>query len=335
MGDNGTYAPGVKAPFNPLRAKATVYQTGVWTPLIVAGPLVEEPGRQVGAMVNIADVFQLFGEIAGIDVNQAVPKSRPLDSVAMLPYLRNPHQPSLRTTSFTQTASNIKANGYVVPPCVIPGVNTCVQLFPTQSLCASEGGNWWGLPDTTSSPPLPLGAGAPQPDCCSVNKYQLAQSPPLPVFSVLPDWQMAMRNDNYKLVHLATTDFDAGTGACVTTDTTEFYAVDQNVPPRIDNAESNLLVPPHVLDATATLAYASLTLQLQQLLDSNVPCVGDGNLDGVVDLVDVEQLAYWANVTGSNSSWYDFNLDALTNQLDVPYITQGMFPRICGKLVLK
>jgi hypothetical protein len=146
---------------------------------------------------------------------------------------------------------------------------------------------------------------------------------------------MAMRNDDYKLVHLATTDFNAGTSACVTTDSTEFYAIDQNVPPRIDNAESNLLVPPHVLDANATLAFASLTLQMQQLLDSNVPCVGDGNLDGVVDQADIEQLAYWANVTGSNSSWYDFNLDAFTNQLDVPYITQGMFPRICGKLVLK
>ena len=47
MGDNGTYAPGVKAPFNPLRAKATVYQTGVWVPLIVAGPLVKAPGREV------------------------------------------------------------------------------------------------------------------------------------------------------------------------------------------------------------------------------------------------------------------------------------------------
>jgi len=84
MGDNGTYAPGVKAPFNPLRAKATVYQTGVWTPLIVAGPLVRAPGRQVDAMVNIADVFQLFGEIAGIDVHRVVPRSRPLDSVSML-----------------------------------------------------------------------------------------------------------------------------------------------------------------------------------------------------------------------------------------------------------
>jgi len=329
MGDNGTYAPGVKAPFNPLRAKATVYQTGVWTPLIVAGPLVAEPGRQVGAMVNIADVFGLFGEIAGIDVNQVVPKSRPIDSVALLPYLRNPRQSNLRTTNFTQTAGNIKPNGYVVPPCVIPGVNTCVQLFPTQSLCASEGGNWWGAPDTTFDPPLPLGAGAPQPDCCSVNKYQLAQSPPLAVFSVLPDWQMAMRNDDYKLVHLATTDFNPGTNACVTTDGIELYRIDQGVPPRIDNAEMNLLLPPHVLDAAATQAFASLTLEMQRLLDSDVACVGDGNLDGVVDQADLSQLAYWANVTGSKSSWYDFSLDGLTNEVDVPYITQGMYPRAC------
>jgi arylsulfatase A-like enzyme len=109
MGDNGTYAAGVKAPFNPLRAKATVYQTGVWVPLIVAGPLVKAPGRQVSAMVNIADVFQLFGEIAGIDVHAVVPPSRPLDSVSMLPYLQESNQRSLRTTNFTQTDSNLKA----------------------------------------------------------------------------------------------------------------------------------------------------------------------------------------------------------------------------------
>jgi len=114
MGDNGTYAPGVKAPFNPERAKATVYQTGVWTPLIVAGPLVKGPGRQVSAMVNIADVFGLFGEMAGIDVDKAVPKSRPIDSVSMLPYLENRHQKSLRKTNFTQTQSNLKPAGYVV-----------------------------------------------------------------------------------------------------------------------------------------------------------------------------------------------------------------------------
>jgi hypothetical protein len=308
-----------------------VYQTGVWTPLIVAGPLVNGPGRQVDAMVNIADVFQLFGEIAGIDVHRVVPSSRPLDSVSMLPYLANVNQKSLRKTNFTQTAGNIKPVGYVVPPCVVASVNTCVQLFPTQQLCASEGGVWWGAPDTTVDPPLPVGAGAPQPDCCSVNKYSLAQSPPQATYAVLPTWQMAMRDDAYKLVRLSTTDYDATTAQCVTTNTTEFYAIDDRVPPKLDNAESNLLMPPHTLDPVETKALASLTGALAKLLASEVPCIGDGNLDGVVDQKDIDQLNYWANVTASNSSWYDFNLDGLTNQNDVPYITQGMFPRKCPK----
>jgi Sulfatase len=329
MGDNGTYAPVVKAPFNPLRAKATAYQTGVWTPLIVAGPLVNGPGRQVSAMVNIADVFQLFAEIAGINVDRVVPDSRPLDSVSMLPYLENRHQRSLRKTNFTQTQPNIKAAGYVVPPCVIAGANTCVQLFPQQQLCATEGGIWWGAPDTTLNPPAPIGAGAPQPDCCSVNKYALAQSPPLPTYAPLPNFQMAIRDDDYKLLRQSITNYDTTTATCVTTVSTEFYRIDDNVPPKLDNAESNLLAPPHTLDRGERRAFTSLTRALADLLDSNVPCTGDGNLDGVVDQEDIDQFNYWANVTASNSSWYDLNLDGLTNQTDVPYITQGKFPRKC------
>ena len=331
MGDNGTYAPGVKAPFNPLRAKATIYQTGVWTPLIVAGPLVKAPGRQVRAMVNIADVFGLFGEMAGIDVHAAVPPSRPIDSVPMLAYLTNPDQTRLRKTNFTQTQSNLKAAGYVVPPCVVSSVNTCVQLFPTQQLCVSEGGIWWGVNDTSLNPPLPVAAGAPQPDCCSVNKYNASQSPPQATATVLPDWQMAMRDDDYKLVRSATTDYDASTASCVTTQSTEFYAIDDNVPPKLDNAESNLLLPPHTLDRRQQMAFTTLTNALAELLASQVPCVGDGNVDGVVDQQDIDQFNYWANVTGSMSSWYDFNLDGLTNQNDVPYITQGAFPRKCPR----
>jgi hypothetical protein len=333
MGDNGTYAPGVKAPFNPKRAKATVYQTGVWTPLIVAGPLVKEPGRQVDAMVNIADVFQLFGEMAGIDVDHVVPRSRQFDSVTMMPYLKSKHLRSIRTTNFTQSAGNLKAAGYVAPPCVIPMVNTCVQLFPSQQLCASEGGVWWGAPNTSVNPPLPIAAGAPQPDCCSVNKYRLAQTPSQPAYAVLPDWQMAMRDADYKLVRLATTDYDTATDSCMTKESTEFYRIDQNVPPRLDNADRNLLLSPRPLHTAEKRAFQNLTSTLDKLLATNVPCTGDGNLDGVVDQKDIDQFNYWANVTGSNSSWYDFNLDGLTNQNDVPYITQGQFPRKCATAV--
>ena len=42
VGDNGTLGTTVKPPFDPQRAKGTAYQTGVWVPLIVAGPLVNE-----------------------------------------------------------------------------------------------------------------------------------------------------------------------------------------------------------------------------------------------------------------------------------------------------
>ena len=84
LGDNGTYAPVVKAPFDPLHSKGTPYQTGVWVPLIVAGPLVRKPDREVTHMVNVADLFALFGEIAGVDVRKAVPRSHALDAVSML-----------------------------------------------------------------------------------------------------------------------------------------------------------------------------------------------------------------------------------------------------------
>lgn len=144
IGDNGTYAPGVKAPFDSHRSKGYVYQTGVWVPLIVAGPLVNAPNRDVNNIVNIADLFELFGEIAGLDVHKIVPPSHILDSVSMLPYLTNPNQQSLRRTNFTQTANNITANGVRPQPCVIESVNTCVQVFTTQNICEDSDGTWYG-----------------------------------------------------------------------------------------------------------------------------------------------------------------------------------------------
>jgi len=130
VGDNGTFAPVVKAPFDTNHAKGTPYQTGVWVPLVVAGPLVNTPNRDVQHMVNVADLFALFGEIAGVDVNKVVPKAHVLDAVSMLPYLTDPAQGSIRTTNFTQTGINITANGQRPFPCVLESLNACVQVFP-------------------------------------------------------------------------------------------------------------------------------------------------------------------------------------------------------------
>jgi arylsulfatase A-like enzyme len=43
VGDNGSFLPSVKYPFNLTRSKGSVYETGIRTPLIVAGPLVTGP----------------------------------------------------------------------------------------------------------------------------------------------------------------------------------------------------------------------------------------------------------------------------------------------------
>ena len=260
MGDNGTYAPGVKAPFNPLRAKATVYQTGVWVPLIVAGPLVKAPGRQVSAMVNIADVFQLFGEIAGIDVHKVVPTSRPLDSVSMLPYLAEPptRRACARPTS-RRSAGNIKAAGYVVPPCVIASVNTCIQLFPTQELCASEGGVWWGAPDTDRQ-----SAAAPRCGRAAARLLQREQVQPgaIPAASrVLRAAGLADGDARRRLQARPPGDhrLRCDDEQLRDDEATELYAIDEDVPPKLDNAERNLLAPPHTLDRAERKALASLT----------------------------------------------------------------------------
>jgi hypothetical protein len=192
IGDNGTFAPGVKAPFDATRAKGYVYQTGVWVPLIVAGPLVAGTGREVTSMVNIADLFQLFGEFAGVDLHKMVPKSHILDSQSMLPYLTKAHQQNIRQTNFTQTGSNIHPPDQIPPPCVITiaGAPTCVQLFNSRQLCNSEGGDWFG-----SDQPY---EGTPYNSCCDIQRAGVYGSDV--TLGQLPVDQLATRNGQFKLV---------------------------------------------------------------------------------------------------------------------------------------
>ena len=327
LGDNGTYAPVVKSPFNPARSKGFVYQTGVWTPLIVTGAMVKDPGRDVEAMVNIADVFQLFGEIAGIDVHEVVPASRQLDSVTMLPYLENPEQQAIREFNFAQLQENLQPAGLEVPPCALPlggSTKICVELFDEQSLCNSEGGIWWGEPD--GADPAGVGVGAPQTSCCAVNEYLTAND--LSTYGVQPSAQVAMRNVDYKIVQATATDWDVQADACSTETVTEFYRIDENIPPKLDNKESDLLASGRRLTPSEEASFLSLSNALEDLQASNVPCAGDGNLDGVIDELDIAQLDYWQALSGL-SSWYDFDLNGLTNEKDLAFITADSLPRDC------
>ncbi len=331
VGDNGSYLQTVRLPFDPQRGKGTPYQTGVWVPLIVAGPLVHPAnvGSEVGHMVNAAvDVFALFGEIAGVDVRQVVPPSHALDARPLLPYLTTPGQASLRTSNFTQTGTNLQAPGAPTPPCVLQPstLNVCTQIFPFQALCETEGGVWYG----------PGGAAGPNglQTCCQV------QTQVDPSVTLLAHDAWAIRDAQYKLVRRQVEN-------CATNQLElqyEFYTIDEAAPvPKLDRAQDNLLtattLPPQGLTPDQQQHFDGLLAELLALLRSEPACPGDGNLDKRVDQADLQNWQLFADKCAQNqnqcSSVYDLNLDGITDSAD-RVIIEANFGRRCeGRGVLR
>jgi arylsulfatase A-like enzyme len=338
IGDNGTFAPGVKDPFDPNRAKGYVYQTGVWVPLIISGPLVASPNREVKSMVNIADLFQLFGEIAGVDVRKVVPKTHTLDSQPMLAYLTKPNQPSIRTTNFTQTGNNIHVE--TPPPCVISTLtsNTCVQLFNAKQICNFEGGVWYG---TGSQAP----DGTVYSSCCAVKRALF--DPTNTPLTLLPISQEATRDDNYKLVRK---EVEVCAKAPSTDDTmqtyNEFYAINENPPQTLEIDKENMSlcgesttgVCPTNLTKDQTKIFNQLTDSMNTTLASEPACPGDGNLDKMVNLEDLTNWLYFSThgvpqqgEPPNTSSWYDFNHDGSTDEKDLQQYILPNFGTNCLK----
>lgn len=323
IGDNGTYAFGVKPPFNPSRAKGFVYQTGVWVPLIIAGPLVSSPNREVESMVNIADLYQLFGEIAGIDVHKAVPYYHTVDSVGMLSYLTDPNQSSMRQTNFTQTGRNIHVNA--PPPCVLqtlPGApGQCLQLMNTKDICHDEGGLWYADPNDTPNHKT-------YQNCCEVQA-----DPSLPTTETFPDYQNAIRNDIYKVVQVLQPDCSQppdkhGNFNDITY--TEFYQIDEAPhTPMLDNknlvlCSDNPNTPgtpcPMSLTPDQVTNFNNLSSQMSQVLSSDIACPGDGNEDKIVNGQDKQFWRFFNELAMGGSSWYDFDLDGQTDSNDLAII---------------
>lgn len=311
VGDNGTYSPSVKLPFDPQRAKGTPYQTGVWVPLLVAGPQVTAPDRDVEAMVNTTDLYRLFTKIAGIDADtDPAVGTKPLDAEPMMPYLTELGS-IVRTNNFTEVGLNLTSE--TPPPCVIPSINTCVEIFPQQGVCEDQGGVWYGPGSEAKSQGFD--------SCCAVNDY-LADNGQTPA-NIFPEDQSAIRNKDYKLVRKKI--LACGTGKYETTD--ELYRINQSADPKqleIDKEGSDLLTSQESLDGEQRANYDKLKSSMDDLFASQSDCPGDGNGDLKVDQTDLEEWERWANHKGGLSSWYDFNHDGKTDILDRDIIAQNM-----------
>jgi hypothetical protein len=272
------------------------------------------------------DVYQLFGEVAGIDVRQVVPRSHALDARSMLPYLTTPGQGSIRKSNFTLTGTNLKSPGAPIPPCVVPlgSSNICTQVFTFQALCATEGGIWYG----PGNPQFPDGL----PTCCAVKEQAN-----IPNLELLAHDAWAVRDNHFKLVRKQVENCQAN-GANQLELQYEFYAIDDAAPlPKLDREQDNLLtaptLPPQGLTSEQRAHFDILLAELQALLRSEPTCPGDGNLDKRVDETDLVNWQTFADICagGGNqcSSVYDLNYDAVTDSADRVLILQN-FGRRCG-----
>jgi arylsulfatase B len=94
IADNGTSAELLRAPFPGERGKGTVYEGGVRVPLVIAGPGIVEPGRQVAHLVQASDLFATVLDLAGMTPDPAAEARG--SSVSLVPYLASPLRPARR-----------------------------------------------------------------------------------------------------------------------------------------------------------------------------------------------------------------------------------------------
>lgn len=339
MGDNGTYVNSVKftepGKFDPTRAKAFPYQTGVSVPLLIAGPMVQQPGREITHQVSSPDLYRLFAEIAGADVAASIPADRPLDAQPMLAYLTAPDQGAIRSLNFSEMGTNFTNPSMTTTPqpCVVEAAKVCFTIFPQKALCDDQGGIWYGA--GAVDPGVPA-TGFSQ--CGQVMSYRKSLDASDKV-DVLPDSQKAVSDGTYKLVRLNRKTYTVDTANPVNSsyienqNTDELYKIDMAVPnPALDRIDNAIAIGSPTITATlppeAQQPYSTLKAEMDrrdQIAAYNytydtVHCPGDGNRDGVVDQ---EDLDLWSELSQLNlnggvaqSSWYDLDHDGKTDVAD-------------------
>jgi arylsulfatase A-like enzyme len=306
VGDNGSYGPVVRLPYNKFQAKGYVNQSGVSVPLVIAGAGVASPGRSVDAMVNVADLYQLFGEAAGVDVRATVPATHALDAKSMIGYLRDPNAPAVRAFNFTQNGTNLAFPGGMFRACLLKSLQTCTDtIFPGETVCDLHGGTWYEGYAT----------------CCDLRDSGTAGTG----WGIVSPSALAVTDGRYKLIVKELPGCDQGKVCAY-----EFY--DLTTAPfanvlggrGIDYPSANMLSDAATcagseLTPEAELAFGALDAYARKLLASGAAVPGDGNLDGVVDGADISGiLTFWGG-----QSVYDFNNDGTTNGDDLAEVLNG------------
>lgn len=341
LGDNGSQGAATRAPFNAQRAKGTVYQTGIWVPLIVAGAIVNTPNRSVDSMVNALDLYQLFGEVAGVDVKTTVPPSHVLDSEPMLPYLTNPAQGDIRSINYAElgvgTYSPLPSKRSY--PCLIG--NVCNDtLVDNQALCENDNAGQWFGP----------GGSVQRNSCCAVQVWGKQQNPQVSV-TIAPVHQHAIRGGTFRGINGAfkLVEFQGLNCSLPITKNSqkafpwaeyqlgavnqEFYDLTLN-PNRLDNPANELsknCAPGQDLTTCLPTAidvknYLRLEAQLKSIQRSANPqnrCarLGDGNMDLFVNQADIDG---WKAFNGHGPSRYDINKDGQTDEKDLAIIQANL-----------
>lgn len=89
IGDNGN-TPRTAQMADTSKAKGTVYQYGVHTPMIISGPSVINKNRTSNALINSVDIFATVLELQGnTNWQNQIPVNKPVDSKSILPILKN------------------------------------------------------------------------------------------------------------------------------------------------------------------------------------------------------------------------------------------------------
>lgn len=311
LGDNGSFLDTVRLPFNPLRSKATCWQTGVLTPMVMAGGPTTGPGRAVDHMVNCVDLFELWGELADLDVREAIPPGRVLDSSPVLPYLVDPASPSQREHNFAEyLAPTLDSICY---PCLIaaaPGVEVCTDtILSTQQLCETQGGTWFGPGSGFCKD------GDCPTDCCELKALGVEFS------KVVFANQRTITDGRWKLVQndLGSCDTSACEFELYDLSDCPFAAqlfgrgIDNNGPAGCNKMGAECGLP---TESEALEAYLRLRAELEALRASAIPCVGDIDLDGQVGASDLSAMLGW----WGGSSTADLNNDGVTDGGDLPLL---------------